>query len=170
MVSPQRRQFKLFIGTPLILALLITSFYTNHKCFATQKLAQLLPRPSAHKCKKSRPSVTVWTRYPNRNPAKRFRFGKEEQGSWWTAFFFRRNKRTPEQSGLCSDVVRVSLKDLTKPRKINGLQAASKVLLSVKSNNQINYLSYHPHTLWTPLESLAAGPAEKWNRLYPRTP
>ena len=37
----------------------------------------------------------------------RLRFGKEEQGSGRMAsFFVQRQKKTPEQSGLCSDVVR----------------------------------------------------------------
>ena len=38
---------------------------------------------------------------PNRSPAKRVRFGKEEQGSGADGIFC---KKMPEQSGLCSDV------------------------------------------------------------------
>ena len=35
---------------------------------------------------------------------QRVRFGEEEQGSGrMTSFFRRRQKKTPEQSGLCSD-------------------------------------------------------------------
>lgn len=44
-------------------------------------------------------------------------------------FFSAENKKMSEQSELCSDMVGVSLKDLAKPSKINGLQAAGKVLL-----------------------------------------
>ena len=36
-------------------------------------------------------------------------------------------------------MVGVSLKDLAKPSKINGLQAASKMLLSIKSCNRTDY-------------------------------
>ena len=58
------------------------------------------------------PGTSDWKRMPpagrpaNCEPAKRVAGGKEEQGSVRMASFFAAGrKKTPEQSGLCSDVV-----------------------------------------------------------------